>query len=228
MAYLEFSTENADYIFDLVNRRPSPSRRMEKFEGIDALVVERGVFPLDLINKLPLAGIENVTNYCAEQKIPVYSADPIFSLASVFRFMFIAPLEVLVGAIPFYYAFQKGEIPNLAQRIVSDWTFLMQDPILAGRNAVSARKIEEFIVPKVKKEKDKEKPKIGIVYMTFHMGLKDDLQSQERRDFTIRNFRDWNFCKYAGFKPFHLDAVTEANFNGKEWEIKYHKTGLFD
>ncbi|MBI2671819.1 hypothetical protein HYX16_02700 [Candidatus Woesearchaeota archaeon] len=228
MAYLEFSTEKADYIFDLVSRRPRPNRRMEKFEGIDALVVERGVFPLDLINELPLAGIENVTDYCAENKMAVYSADPAFSLAGAARSLPNLPLEFIVGIFPIYYAFKKDEIPILAQKIVSGWTFLIQDPIIAGRNAISARKIEEFIVPKLKKEKDKEKPKIGIVYMTFHMGLKDDLQSQKRRDFTIKNFRDWNFQKYAGFKPFHLDAVTEANFNGKKWEIGYHKTGLFD
>ena len=45
------------------------------------------------------------------------------------------------------------------------------------------------------------------------MGMKPDLQSKKRRGFTLWNWRNCNFGKWAGFVEEDLNVVREANYN---------------
>ncbi len=60
------------------------------------------------------------------------------------------------------------------------------------------------------------------------MGLEWDLKSKKRRDFTIRNYKDFNFSRYFGLDLEVLNKVYESMHDGKEWDTIEHETELFD
>lgn len=72
--------------------------------------------------------------------------------------------------LPFAYA---QYVPEPVARLTSAVTHAIPDPIVAARNAIAARKIEEYIALKLKEELGR-RPKIGIVYGAAHSGLKED------------------------------------------------------
>ena len=67
-----------------------------------------------------------------------------------------------------------------------------------------------------------------MVYGAGHMGLEHNLKSKKRRDFTIWNYRNFNFRKYSGLDREKLNQVDEANFDGESWQVTEHPTYLFD
>ncbi|MBR9683030.1 hypothetical protein GOV03_00645 [Candidatus Woesearchaeota archaeon] len=75
------------------------------------------------------------------------------------------------------------------------------------RNAITARKIEEFIVPKLQKELGK-KPLIAIVYGGFHAGIETDLKYVQLRDVVLSIYKK---IDYAGIKKHNLNAVFEID-----------------
>ncbi len=255
MAYTTFSTDNADYVLQLGNH-VAQNRQVDIFEGIDALVVETGGKKLQdyVVKDDTCASINallreivrdkppyNVTighpqlylpfRYCAENQIPVFGTDTDITLLGSARSLFsdvgTYPIGAPMDSHAWHYSLERKKINNFFLRIYADWRFLLQDPLVEGRNAVNARKIEEFVAPLIA-ERPKRKPHLGLIFGAAHMGLKPDLQSKRRRDFTIRNWRDFNFGNYTGFIKEDLNLVQEANHNGNEWAIQTYTPNLFD
>jgi len=228
MVYTEFSTENADYVLQLVNHF---WENRDDFDNIDALVLETGFKPE--CNHLTLRKLELEPDcslqlkYCMGEKLPVFFTDVPPTISGMIRGVF--------GEIPEYLLEKKlvrkmeeEKITPFFKKLFSNFNYLLQGPYGEGRNAINARKIEEFVVPRVKEISNKEKPTIGAIFGAAHMGLEYDLKSKLRRDITIWNWKNLNFKKYAGLETKDLNTICEAKFNGVKWEIIEHQTRLFD
>lgn len=237
MAYTTFSTDNANYVLQLGNHI-TRNTQVDIFEGIDALVVETGMGKLqDFVDttrpyhpqhKLPI-------QYCVDNQIPIFGTDTRPTMLGLSRHLLSIigisyinwPMSLLMISQALYYSFREKKFNESILRLNSYWNYLLQEPEVEGRNAIIARKTEEFVAPLLE-ERLERKPFIGMIYGGFHMGLKPDLQSKRRRDFTIWNWRNLNFGKWAGFVQEDLNLVDEANYNGEEWAIQTYDTNLFD
>jgi len=233
MAYTTFSTDNTDYVLQLGIHHIEGNKQVDIFNGIDALVIETGIFKLnhDKINyftqdpqyKLPL-------NLCSINDTPVFSTDVRPSSVGFSRDYFSYITTSIPSLISLILArsqaLSEREVNNFILRLCSNYFYLIQEPINEGRNALNARKIEEFVSP-LMTERLGRKPYIGMIYGAAHMGLKSDLQSKRRRDFTIWNWRDFNFGKFAGFVKEDLNTVQEAFHDGRTWTFTDHKIDLF-
>ncbi len=214
MSYTEFSTENANYILQLGNHITENKHDINMFNGIDALVIETGNNSLeDMIRIRGIPQMNKPIEYCKYKSIPIFSVDigPNFNgfLRTIASMVLTFPLDFRCN----YYAFKEEKINNTFKRLHADFNFLAQHPASEGRNAINARKIEEFVVPMLVKVLNKERPKIGMVFGAGHTGLEYDLKSKKRRDFTIWNYRNFNFGKYAGFYKEKLNIVSMAQYN---------------
>lgn len=228
MAYSKFKTEKADYIIDFGNH-VTRLTNIEILKEIDALILE----PRTEIGKILDEGAQKdnaeLIEYCASNQVPIYFVDVELTLYGMIidTIKIIGELPILALILP--YLFSKQELRGMNKmlsKLVSDLTYFYKTIGNEGRNAVCARKIEEYLVPMIAKNKRK-RPRIGIHVGAGHAGLEYDLGSKGRRDSTLDKFRDPNSGRYAGFDLIGLDKVYEANFNGKKWEIKQYRTGLF-
>ena len=225
MAYTTFSTGNADYVLQLGNHR-TLNKQVDIFEGIDALVVETGEDRLEnYLENDPQYGLQ--LQYCAGNNIPVFGTDAAHTPSGSLRGIISFIPTVLLGPLYSYYGATPKKINNLVLNICANYQFILQDLIIEERNAVNAQKIEEFVAPLIT-ERVGRKPLLGIIFGTIHMGLKPDLQSKRRRDFTLWNWRNCNFGKWAGCVEEDLNLVQEANYDGKEWKIQRYTPPLFD
>lgn len=227
MAYMDFSTKRADYLFEVVNRG-YVRRDIRKFDGIDALVIECGLHPLEEVNRRRLAGVHDVIDYCATINKPVYSVDPDNTILGVVRGFPGIYLTLPVVPLELYYGFSKGRVHKLSEKIIADYLYTLQCPLIAARNAISAKKIEEYVVERVKDESNIIKPRIGIVYMSGHIGLKKCILSKKRREFTINHYKKWNFSPFSGLKKHTLNTIVRAEFNGSRWDIEHIDTDLIN
>lgn len=231
MVDLTFGTEKADYVLQLGEH--TKQYPLGKIEGVDALVLENAgeLTHVGLTAMLVFGSINpqqgSVIEYAEEKRIPLFIVDTpltwfaeVRSIAQLFLdlpFIFLAEM---------YNSYGKDN-SSVLERFLSGSTFLLQDPIVEGRNAINALKIEEFVAPYLAEMIGKERPRIGMVYGTGHIGLKRDLQSKRRRDFTLFNWGSLNFGRWAGFEKDSLNRVYEARAHGPGlWEIIEHKTDL--
>lgn len=223
MAYTTFSTENADYVLQLGNHFYE-NKQVDIFEGIDALILEDCSY-FDKAIKMPDPQYNLAKRYCEENRIPIFGTDVgVGMLRSILSKLWIhIPLNLMI--VP--YALSEKRVNECYLKIIADCEFVNQIPLGEGRNAVNSRKIEEFVAPLVT-ERLGRKPHVGLIFGAGHMGLKPDLQSKRRRDFTLWNWKDFNFSKWSGFVRENLNLVHEANYDGKEWDIQTYTTNLFD
>jgi len=230
MAYTTFSTDNADYVLQLGNHILE-NRQVDIFEGIDALVIETGV---SQFNEYMDSSWDEEPQYayplkfCAKNQILVFGTDVRGTELGDLRnylSLFLTGVPRFIAGI--YYGFSEKMINEVILHYCTTQEFLSQEPRIEGRNAVNARKIEEFVAP-LMAERLGRKPYLGLIFGAGHMGLKPDLQSKRRRDFTIWNWRNFNFGKWAGFVEEDLNAVHEANFDREEWKIQRYTPPLFD
>ena len=229
MAYTTFSTDNADYVLQLGNHS-TENKQVDIFEGIDALVLETGKNILqDFVTKKYIHPQYKLPfQYCTDSCIPVFGTDVRGTTVGYLR----QGLSGIIAGLPtfgpeLYYSLSEKRVPNLILDCCADWNFLSQRPRIECRNAINARKVEEYVAPLLAGRLGR-KPYLGLIFGAGHMGLKPDLQSKRRRDFTIWNWRNFNFGKWAGFVEEDLNVVQEANYNGKGWEIQTHIPNLFD
>ena len=244
MSYTDFSTKNADYRLILSMHL---KKNKESVKGLDAIVLEGadgtiagtlegGFFG----NMYGTAQYLHLIKTAEKEKITLYNAD-------VMPRIFLALIEIVAfgnfypGVVPsflnfvFYPAaitsFFKGKtLPGLTDYVGLP-TWLIQGAIMELRNAICARKTEEFIAPR-EKEKLGRKPKIGIVYGAMHAGIKLDLKYKKMRDFTIWNHKKLNFKEYFGLSKKgvneSLNKVEEANYENDVWVVKKHNLeGMF-
>jgi hypothetical protein len=73
------------------------------------------------------------------------------------------------------------------------------------RNAIAARKTEEFIAPRLKKQ-FKRKPVIALVYGGGHSGLESNLKHKRMRDMVIESYKATN---YLGIEKDKLNLILE-------------------
>ncbi|MBI4147446.1 hypothetical protein HY494_02225 [Candidatus Woesearchaeota archaeon] len=230
MAYTTFSTDNADYVLQLGNH-DLENKQVDIFTGIDALVIETGLIPFPQIIKYKHPQLDLPIEYCKSNKTPILGTDTAPTPLGILRedisssTIGLISLPMLLSAL--HYSIAEKEVSNNFLKRYAMMEFLYQSPLIEGRNAINARKIEEFVAP-LMAERLERKPSLGLIFGAAHMGLKPDLQSKLRRDFTIWNWRNLNFGKWAGFEEEDLNLIQEANYYGKRWEIQTYTPKLFD
>lgn len=226
MAYTTFSTEKADYVLDLGNHIYN-RRNLQIFEGIDALVLEQGACsPNALLNYVSESENKDLIDYCSSQNIPIYLTDCPDNSFGFIRTMFGLFLEIPIIPLLIYYSLSKTKVNSSLHWFLSNYSFLSQTPIVEGRNAMNAKKIEEFVAEEIQKTKGK-RPKIGIHFGAGHMGLREDLKSKRRRDFSIWNHEKFDVRRFASFKSDLLNKVYVARYKGNNWGIEEIVTDLF-
>lgn len=224
MGYTTFSTDNADYVLQLGDHL-TENKQVDIFAGIDALVVEtmmglRSVVEIvasDRQYKLPF-------RYCADNAIPILKTDVKTTGLGLSRtslsYYSLFPVHLLNLVSWLHYGLSEKSIDfGFRAKTAANLEYFFQTPIVEGRNAFNARKIEEFVAPLVA-ERLGRKPYLGLIFGAGHLGLKPDLQSKIRRDFTIWNWRNLNFGKWAGFREEDLNLVEEANHGRDGWVIQ--------
>ena len=229
MVYTTFSTENAEYVLQLGNHILENKHGTKMFEGIDAMVIETGGSSINS-RVLNIAEAHPQLNqpvrYCREKAIPLFTGDASGSYNITLREVSGLLPTLLSNIILTTIGFSTIKIPSIAARIFSDNYFFSQDLVMEARNAVFARKIEEYLAPELQQQLGR-KPKIGMVFGAGHVGLEYDLKSKRRRDFTLWNWRNLNFRRWSGFDKELLGKVYEARHDGLEWQVTEHETGLF-
>ncbi|MBI2673332.1 hypothetical protein HYX19_03670 [Candidatus Woesearchaeota archaeon] len=224
MVYTEFSTERANYVLQLGDHLYDNRHDINMFEGIDALVLESG----QCIPKYELGFIVNdkqcrSTTSHYKDNCPIFFTDCPTTVTGKLRSIALLPMIPIL----YYYSFSTKKLDKIIGRLLTDSFFVLQDPIVECRNAINARKIEEFVVPRITKPNSNKPPKIGLIFGTGHIGLEYSLKSKKRRDFTLWNWRNLNFRRYCGLNIAELNKVYEARANRNQWEIKEYNTGLF-
>ena len=246
MTYTEFSTKNADYILQLGIHGRENNHSVYRFKGIDALVLENSRF--EQIS--PLAYIDDpqyghAVNHCIKKEIPIFNTDAeskfnreylnffgefyaIMALGTnlipTFPLNFLAPASLLLfdWKITKTASLNKDSLGNFSEKIISNKNYLLQNPLVEGRNAINAKKIEEFVAP-ILKDRLKRRPKIGMIYGAAHAGIKHDLQSR-RRNFTLWNWKKLNFSEFSGFDKKNLNKVFEVKYQDKLLYLDYSIT----
>lgn len=233
MAYTTFSTDNADYVLQLGNHL-TVNKQVDIFEGIDALVIETGgdkFFHEYFRKRFPQ--LDLLLEHCAKSKISVFGTDLIPQLGISYPINSNHPSSIdrvinLLMYLPlFYYGYySQKEVSESFLDFYGEIEFKKQQPIITGRDAVNARKTEDFVAPTMKQRLNR-KPFLGLVYGAAHLGLKLDLQSKNRRDFTIQNWITANYEEIPFITKMGLNKVQEANYNGQKWNFTNHEINLF-
>lgn len=115
------------------------------------------------------------------------------------------------------------EVNIVWPKIVETRNNLEHSRLLTMRDAINARKIEEYVAPLIRR-KLRKKPRIAMVYGAGHAGLESCLKDKKHRDIIIKEF------KKKGFNldiPDQLDVVVEMNYDGCAWHYDIRKPGLF-
>ncbi|MDP3698070.1 MAG: hypothetical protein Q8R47_00635 [Nanoarchaeota archaeon] len=120
--------------------------------------------------------------------------------------------------------YSKSELSGVTQWLAQFCFYLEGDPIIEGRNAINAEKIERWVVPRVSEISGKEKPTIGLTYGAHHLGMEQNLKSPRRRRKVLKNMRGFN-----GYDARKFNLAQEARYNpdSRIVEVKEHDTGLF-
>jgi len=225
MAYTEFLTDGADYVLQLGNHLLGNDPRI--FRGVDALVMETGRRSLQYILRNNPTSYARTISLCEHYRIPIFGTDVTLTIGGYIRSKISGLPEIPSIPINLFYAFSENRTGSFVENLYANYMFLLQTSMVEGRNAINARKIEEYVVPKVADMSGKQKPRIGLAFGAGHVGLKHDLISKQRRNFTLWNFRNLNFGRYSGFNSEELEKVYEAHCNGRRWQVTEHRTGLF-
>ncbi len=236
MAYRLFSTANANYVLDLGNHIHN-RRDIRIFNGIDALVLESGnSSPVTILESRGALGAnKDIFALCERKQIPVYFPDVCINdereeqIETEKQITHFDSLVMLT--IAGYFGFSKGRISGLTKRCVQQvyagYVYQRQLPVDAGRDAINARKIEEYIVNDVRAYTLKRKPTMGIHFGAHHMGLKQNLCSKERRDLAIFYQRNVYGEDFAPYDPETLHTITIAHFIDGYWITERRRIDFF-
>jgi len=237
MAYRKFQTENAEYVLQLGDHTQETKMELCKdiFKGLNGMVIESGDNPFSMFGIYALEAhtqMQNPLLYCNVKSIPVYLTDSPSFMAfdlSPRSQLWHAPLAP-VGRI---YAMLNREIGMMSSSVFSTLSRFIGDMMIEGRNAFNAKKIEEFVVPRVKNISRKEKPKIGLIFGSMHAGIEPDLKSRKRREKmlsrTLLDIIDDENIILGGLEAYKedLNKVVEARSLGGHWAFNEHDCGLF-
>ncbi len=112
----------------------------------------------------------------------------------------------------------EGEAIPVVSEIESFLGYMPPLPGIELRNAIAARKIEEYIVPELWRDLGR-KPLIAIVYGGGHVGIETDLKYKGMRDSVIKTY---DALGYVGIKTEDLNYVYEIdvkNNTGKRIKV---------
>ncbi len=246
MAYSKFTTENARYFARFGTHRKSevnPSSIFDmKYGPVDAVVLEmRGSKILGkeglegaikgVLNKTLQKEDSDIIDYARKNNIPIYIVEPELNKRDYARFWtnFMA-LDVLGGIplLPYTSTKESKRVPPTFRNLFGLANFVSQNNVVAGRNAVWARKLEEYIAPRLRKQKNR-KPRIGLNIGLGHMGLEKDLKNPKVRDFTLKNWEYFNLRRYSGLNSGkNIGRIYEATpIEDGNWNIDKIDTDLF-
>ena len=258
MGYDEFATKNADYVARYGLHRKNSISPEEVFGdlecGVDAVVLEicgskvwtagsvKKAFRKLLRGKTQREDYD-IVEYCKKRRIPIYVTGYditkknyiLFWTSIIVMILLIQitlPLILILVCVLFY------TVPGKKRRIHKIMSFLMAINFMfsqsmggAGVNALCAKKMEEYVVPRLRK-KLKRRPRIGLNYGVAHVGLRIDFQSKKFRDFNLLTLKylNYEFWKKWGSYRGKIGRVYEANFNEKtgKWKVKSYETHFFD
>jgi hypothetical protein len=122
------------------------------------------------------------------------------------------------------YTTRTGDEPEFLARLNSSRTHLVPTSQIELRNAISARKIEEYVAPELQTKLGR-KPNIVLVYGALHSGLKEDLQHKKLRNTYIDFYDAMNF---PGIDATHINTITNASIDqtGK-YSLQHRTSNLF-
>lgn len=128
--------------------------------------------------------------------------------------------DFISGGFPTFFS----DYPEGLARANSLRRHLLPTPVIELRNAISARKIEEFVAPGLQRRINR-KPKIVLVYGAGHSGLKEDLEHRGLRDFYINLYQR---IGYAGIDTTYLDVVTTLSLiPDGGYKLEHRNANLF-
>jgi hypothetical protein len=140
----------------------------------------------------------------------------------------ISPWEFFMKSIA-----SSGEYKGIGDDYWSAVTHIAPVPAIEGRNAVNARKIEEWVVPRLAEELGR-KPNICLFYGNAHAGLEEDLKHKRLRDSILGLYAKFD---YPGLNKNELNIIKEFFYYSKIetpagpvyfFDEKIHKVDLFD
>lgn len=258
MKYNKFSTKNADYVVRYGLHRKNINSPWEIFEakggGVDGVVLEiRGskvwtagsvtaAFREILKGKIQKEDYDLI-KYCKTKQIPIYVTSHEVSRRSYFIFwvVTIATLLLIKFTWPIILIFflvivymllgDKKKVSNFISLLMAINSMFDQSMGGVGVNALCAKKMEEYIAPRVRK-KLKRKPKFGLNYGAGHVGLKFYFKNKRLREFNFFTLKylNYEFWKKWGSYRGKVGKIYEANFNVKtgKWKVISYETHFFD
>lgn len=229
MAYMEFSTKDADFILQLHNHYIGSQDRKESYrqlEGIDALVLETGEDTLQNILTFCQSNIDpqyaHAIWYARDRALPIFGVDVRPGFIDYYVRDTLAHISTFFLSELFSFNFLKLKEEKISERAAQKYVelvFIEQNPIITARDAITAEKVEKYVIPHIRALTGKQHPKISLHYGTGHLGIRYDLESQLRRKITLWNLRNLNIPHYGGYKLDDLNTVAEAHYNGHVWEV---------
>lgn len=255
MSYSQFSTKNADYYLVYESHKSKPKEKIfdyDKIGGLDAIILETGGTSYEdwfsFLRAYDLQGqinTEKVIKNIKKKKIregkdiPIYYVDVnitktflqiclkggVLGCGSYALFGFTGFLYTcLYVGFPMTLTFSKKKfdiLPNISAFL----DYFPPEPMTEARNAITARKTEEFIVPMLQKRLGK-KPTICIKYGAGHAGIKFDLKHKWLRNTVLNLYSKFN---YPMIEKKNLEKIWEINFDKdiRWWTYKEYKTNLF-
>lgn len=181
MVYTEFSTQSANYVVSVGNPliRYLKGIDVRIFHGIDALVL--GLGSETSINGGSLSYEHNTVEYCKQNEIPIYFVDSKLTFYGSVRDLTSSLPKDIFFSIFIFYDLTGKRVNGQIRKLYSNFAFAID--ILSGnkRDALFAKKIEEFVVGDIQKHIDKKKPRIGIL-SDGYLTLEDYLLDESRRN----------------------------------------------
>jgi len=227
---LEFSTPDADYILNLNPWREEIA--VENLENVDAIIVETGPYEYNIWDLENLIYSEDHGNLVREnlkldEPRPIFFVDLpirktvdketyaemyILSTLGPSMLSFISPyFSPLVLPFVSFVSFPLNSKSNTLAKI-NGYLSLSRCYTPSGlRSAVSAKKVEENIVPEMK-GRINEKPSILINYRPEHADMEPYIQRKYLRNFVINLHGLWNCFP---FDENYLHIIGEINFDDK-------------
>lgn len=105
-------------------------------------------------------------------------------------------------------------------RIMETRYNLEHTALVTLRDAINAKKIEEFVVPELT-DKLGRRPRIGLVYGAAHAGMETCLKEKSHRESILKEFKNYDLLL-----PQQLGVVVEMEYNNN-WDVIIHETSLF-
>jgi hypothetical protein len=211
MGYASFPTQTAQFVFSGTTHLLAVHNRAA-YTGIDALVTEQG-FLYDvpartrherrLCSDARLGGW-GIARALREANVPVFCLDPIAHGRSQEEHNPYAPGNTWAYANAMRrYGFSRSQIPDDVLALIATENREMRHPVITGRSAIVAHKIDHLA--RMLARKRKSKPVIGIAYGIGHADIVHYLRSPDARKETIA------WMSEQGYPSVDLELLNEAS-----------------